>query len=476
MSSEQKIDYSKTMEKYRSYNQEHVLNGWSVLSTEQRISLLHQLSNVDLELIQNLVEKYILNGLQKSETEVKFSPTEVISIPQTPEDLEKAKAAVQYGEEIIRSGKVGLVLVAGGQGTRLGFTGPKGKYPVTPVKNKSLFQIHAEKVLALSRRYQTRLPWYIMTSEINDEETKTFFAKNSYFGLNQSDIFFFQQNMIPGVNESGKLLLQSQYRIFTNPDGHGGILGALKSSGALKDMANRGLEQFYYFQVDNVLLKICDPVFIGYHTKANSDMSCKVVQKKNPEEKVGVVVYSNEKLTVLEYSDLPKELMFARNEDGSLIYGAGNIAVHMLSYSFIEKLTNGSLSLPYHRAHKKIPYLNESGEKINPNEPNGYKFETFIFDALQYAANPVVMEVNRKEEFSPVKNTNGDNSKLTANQAMCNLFGFWFEKAGVDVPRDTATGNVLGKVEISPLYALDENEFVNKANSELQYNDGLYLG
>ena len=282
MSSEQKIDYSKTLEKYRSYSQEHVLSRWSNLSTEQRRTLLQQLSNVDLELIQNLVEKYILNGLQKTETEVKFSPPEVISIPQTHEELEIAKTAVQYGEGIIRSGKVGLVLVAGGQGTRLGFPGPKGKYPMTPIKNKSLFQIHAEKILALSRRYQTNLPWYIMTSESNDDETKSFFAENSYFGLNQSDIFFFQQNMIPGVNESGKLLLQSQHRIFTNPDGHGGTLGALRNSGALKDMADRGLEQLYYFQVDNVLLKICDPVFVGYHTTANSDMSFKIVQKNTP--------------------------------------------------------------------------------------------------------------------------------------------------------------------------------------------------
>jgi len=315
-----------------------------------------------------------------------------------------------------------------------------------------------------------------MTSEVNDTETRAFFAENSYFGLNQSDVFFFQQNMIPAVNESGQFFLQSKSRIFTNPDGHGGTLSALKKSGALKDMADRGLEQLFYFQVDNVLVNICDPIFIGYHTQADADMSCKVVQKKSPEEKVGVVGYSDNKLTVIEYSDLPRELMFAKNNDGSLVFGAGSIAVHMFKRSFIEKLTNGSLKLPYHLAHKKISYLNESGEIIDPTEPNGYKFETFIFDALQYATSPVIMEVHRKKEFSTVKNAQGDNSLKTAIRDMSNLFGSWFEAAGVEVPRDSNTNDVLYRLEISPLYAQDKNEFLKKYNSQVKFYDGLYLG
>lgn len=470
------FDYKKTYDLFLAYGQEHVFRGWDRISPQQKLAFLQQLKNVDLDLVRSLSEEFILNGQQQKNVNGKFSLPNVIPIAKNEEQQKQAEVAFKLGEEFLQSGKVGLILVAGGQGTRLGFAGPKGKFTVTPVKKKSLFQLHAEKILALSKRYQTSLPWYIMTSESNDAETKVFFSENSYFGLNPSDVIFFQQNMIPAVNESGQLFLQSEDRIFTNPDGHGGTLGALKKSGALQDMAERGLEQLFYFQVDNVLAKIGDPLFVGYHAQADSDMSCKVVEKNSPEEKVGVVGYADGDLTVIEYSDLPKELMFAKNEDGSLVYGAGSIAIHMLKRAFIEKLTDGSLNLPFHLAHKKIAHLNESGEKIEPQKPNGYKFETFIFDALQYAANPVIMQVERKKEFSPVKNARGDNSLQTVVRDMNNLFGSWFEMAGIEVPRDSETNDVQFNLEISPLFAMDQTEFLEKYDAQIKLHDNLYLG
>ncbi len=466
----------RVKERFREYGQEHVLRFWDELTDEQKEGFLNQLESIDLELITGLAEQFVRNPASAVPPDRKLSPPHVIPVPVTEEQKRAAEEAKKVGERVLREGKVGVILVAGGQGTRLGYPGPKGKYPITPVKKKTLFQFHAEKILALSRRYGTSIPWYIMTSEANDAETREFFAANRYFGLNPADVFFFRQDMIPAVDENGRLFLERKDRVFTNPNGHGGTLLALKKSGALQDMRRRGIEELFYFQVDNVLIKICDPVFIGYHVQADAEMSCKVVPKRDPYEKVGVVGYLNGKLTIIEYSDLSEEEMLARNPDGSLMYNAGSIAIHMLRRQFIEELTAGEFSLPYHRAHKKIPHIDEKGQLVQPREPNGYKFETFIFDALQYTRNAVIMEVDRTQEFSPVKNASGINSPQTAMQALCNLWGGWLEAAGIAVPRDEHTGDVLGKLEISPLYALDVEEFVQKAPEDLRFRDGLYLG
>ncbi len=474
--SQKKLDYAEVLERYRSYEQQHVFRFWNMLSSHQQQSFLQQLNSIDLDLIKDLSERFVLASSSIPEEDGMLSPAEVIAVPRNEQQRKSAAEAAALGEEALRAGRIGGILVAGGQGTRLGFDGPKGKLPITPVKKKSLFQLHAEKILALNRRFKIALPWYIMTSETNDAETRAFFDENQYFGLAKSDIFFFQQSMIPAVDDKGKLILSEPDRVFTNPNGHGGTLNALRDSGALANMENRGIQDVFYFQVDNVLSRISDPIFIGYHTQVNSDMSCKAVAKKNPHEKVGVFGKLDGKLTVVEYSDLSEAQMQATNDDGSLMYGAGSIATHVIKREFIEDLTGGTLSLPYHVAHKKIAYIAASGEKIEPEEPNGYKFETFIFDALQFAANPVVMEVERNEEFSPVKNPNGDASSETAIRDLCNLYGRWFETAGIPVPRDPRTHTVLGDVEISPLFALDESEFVEKSDTGLKFRDGLYLG
>ncbi len=402
-------------------------------------------------------------------------PANVIAMPRTKEQIQKANEAREIGEHILRSGKVGIILVAGGQGTRLGFHGPKGKFPITPVRHKSLFQHHGEKILALSKRYQIILPWYIMTSEINHDETLDFFDKNKYFNLDPSNIFFFQQQMIPGVDEKGKMFLEQKNRIFTNPNGHGGTLQALRHSGALEDLTRRGIEELFYFQVDNVLVQICDPVFLGYHIQAKTEMSSKVLAKRDPYEKVGVIGFLNGKLTVIEYSDLSPLEIEDRNLDGTLKFNAGSIAIHIINRFFIEKLTDGTIHLPYHLARKKIPYFDDSGKSVSPSKPNGYKFEMFIFDALQYTANSVVMEVDRKVEFSPVKNAEGEDSANTAQRDLCNMYGNWLEQAGVKISKKGQNENLDGKLEISPIFALDIEEFLAKTPEGLKFYDGLYV-
>jgi UDP-N-acetylglucosamine/UDP-N-acetylgalactosamine diphosphorylase len=369
---------------------------------------------------------------------------------------------------------VAAFLVAGGQGTRLGYSGPKGKFRISPIKEKSLFQLHAEKILAMSRKYRANIPWYIMTSDTNHQETVDFFETCEYFGLNPKDVVFFSQEMIPALDANGRLILDAKDHIFTNPNGHGGSLSALKKSGALEDMRRRGIDLIFYFQVDNVLVKICDPVFLGYHVQNQAHMSTKVVAKTDPYEKVGVLGRMNGRLGVIEYSDLSDEQKEARNPDGSLKFGAGNIAIHVLNVDFVEQENQGGLRLPWHIAHKKIPYLDENGKRIEPKEPNGYKFETFVFDALGDAEKTVILEVKREEEFSPVKNAQGVDSPATARRDMINLFGSWLEKAGVPIPRDSQN-NVKGKIEISALFALDEEELIHKIDPDLKFEGRLYL-
>ncbi|NOY79048.1 MAG: UDPGP type 1 family protein [Calditrichaeota bacterium] len=468
-------DWKTLKESFEKAGQGHVFRFWDDLTEKEQKRFLEQLKKIDLDLINHLVETFIRNPRPRR-FDGELEPPQTIPIPKTKAEIARAREAKKIGEEALRSGKVGLILVAGGQGTRLGYPGPKGMFPITPVKNKSLFQWHAEKIRALEKRYGVELPWYIMTSESNDQPTREFFEANNYFGLKASQIVFFVQDMLPAVDKEGRILLDEKGHVFTSPNGHGGTLLALYESGALEDMKRRGVEQLFYFQVDNVLVKIADPIFLGYHIQQNAEMSSKVVPKRDPFEKLGVIGIYNGKLSVVEYSDLSEEDMLARNPDGTLKYNAGSIAIHFFRRDFLEAETEKGFKLPYHVAHKKIPYLDETGRRIEPDAPNGYKFETFIFDALRDTTSSVVMEVVREEEFSPVKNKEGEDSPQTARRDLTDLFGRWLEKAGVKIPRDEFN-HVIGAIEISPLFALDEEELIRKIGSrKIVFHEKLYLG
>ena len=454
--------------------QGHVFRYWDELPEQSKQRLLAQLQGIDFALMRKL-KKQCLDPAEEKGIEGDLEPAEVIPIPKTQSQRRNEERARQVGEELIRAGKVGAFLVAGGQGTRLDYPGPKGLFPIGPVTGKSLFQMHAEKILAAGRAYDVRIPWYIMTSETNDDATRHFFRENSFFGLKEGDIRFLKQKMIPALDEQGKFILDKNDHIFMSPDGHGGSLLALAESGALEDMKKRGVEIISYFQVDNVLIKIVDPVFIGHHVQADAEMSSKMVRKRNADEKVGVFGRISRKLKVIEYSDMKEEDAKAVNPDGSLKYDSGSIAVHLMNTHFIEQEVVGGLRLPYHIAHKKIDCLNEKGEEISPDKPNGYKFETFVFDALADTHRSVVMEVERTEEFSPVKNVRGEDSPETARRDLCNLFGRWLESAGLPVPRDE-DGHVKIPVEINPLFARNEEELVIKLPKYVKIKDSLHLG
>jgi UDP-N-acetylglucosamine/UDP-N-acetylgalactosamine diphosphorylase len=458
--------YQAVIEDVYQSGQKHIFRFWDQLTEEQKKNFLDQISLIDFALVSRLAGQ----ALEKPEAEqvLKLEAPEVISLE---ERRVKDDQAAEAGKQVLSEGKVAAFLVAGGQGTRLGFDGPKGMFPVTPVRKKSLFQLHAEKLLSVGRLHGIQIPWYIMTSLTNDRETKSFFNQNAYFGYLHDNIFIFTQEMIPAIDHKGKLILDSHDHIFMNPNGRGGSISALWKSGALADMKKRGISTIFYFQVDNVLTRICDPVYIGYHVMGKSEMSCKVVKREYPEEKMGVLCKVKDRLRLIEYSDLSREEMFATNADGSLKLWAGNIATHLFDRGFLERENDGGFKLPYHIAQKSIPYLDDEGTLIQPQNKNGIKFETFVFDALADAGSTVCLEVERSQEFSPLKNLEGENSPETVRRDLNHVYTSWLNTAGHKWPEDSSRNTV----EISPLLSLQgENLVLEDMNVETT-EAGIYI-
>jgi UDP-N-acetylglucosamine/UDP-N-acetylgalactosamine diphosphorylase len=464
----------RIVEKVFSYRQEHVFRWWNDLSANDQKNLLNHLRTLDFALLQNLIEKHIKGSTHTKPKTTTLEPPKIIPIPNN--DIQKARAAEakEIGEKALKTGKVAVVTVAGGQGTRLGADRPKGTLPISPIMGKSIFQLHAEKIQAVMSKYDTVLPWHIMTSVNNDEMTRNFFEENHFFGLNTDNVSFFTQGELPVIDLQGRLLMDTKSHIVKSPNGHGGTLLALKERGILSSMNNHGVEHIFYHQVDNILIKIADPVYLGYHISAGAKMSPKVVQKTDPEEKVGIVGIRDGHLDTIEYSELSNEEKHALNPDGTLTFGMGNPAIYLIDVNFVEKINESHFTLPYHKAVKKVPCIDGDGCEMNPTENNAIKFEMLIFDALKHAEKSIIMEVVREDEFSPVKNAKGKDTPDTAKQSMINMFGKWMGEAGIEIPTDGA-GNVTGTIEISPLYALDSEELKEKSDTKVVFNGELNL-
>ena len=455
------------LNRLRAHHQIHVLFGWETFDTAQRHSLIDQLSPIDLDEIDRLFER-------RDEPVALPAKEKIAPVPMIPHDA-LTSADRHAGEEMLAHGQVAVLLVAGGQGTRLGFDKPKGMFPIGPVSNKSLFQIHAEKILALSRRYGKPVPFLIMTSPATHSDTLAFFEQHRYFGLPKTEVFFFQQGTMPAVDLlAGKLLMEKPGVLFTGPNGHGGTLTALADSGLLDTMKQRGIRSVFYFQVDNPLVKIADPAFLGRHVLTNSEASSKAIEKAYPKEKMGVLALVDGKCGIIEYIDMPDELLNATGSDGKLLHRAGSPAIHIFDINFLARITQGSTRLPYHIARKKVPCIDEEGNPVVPTKENALKFELFVFDALPLAERWLVIEALRAEEFSPVKNADGVDSPATAKRDMVNLAGKWLDAAGAKVPRDEK-GDVTVPVEVSPLLALDKEELAARIKKGKDIDGPTYL-
>jgi UDP-N-acetylglucosamine/UDP-N-acetylgalactosamine diphosphorylase len=442
------------------FGQSHLLRFWDALDDVAQSELAAQIESIDLPLMKRLTEEWIFS---EPEAEAFSEIQPVSTIPQVDTTNADAGDALAAGEEALRDGRVGLLLVAGGQGTRLGFDGPKGAYPIGPLSKDSLFAAHANKIHNLQDRYKCTLPWYIMVSDTNKAASEAFFAEHNHFGLQPDQIFFFTQRMVPCVDGDGKFFLEAKGRIAMNPNGHGGTYLAMQDNGMLADARNRGVDTLSYFQVDNWAARVADPYFIGYHLLGDGEMSSKIHRKREVREAVGVHVLCDGEHRTIEYSELDiYPQLLETDADGNVVCDAGNPAIHILDVGFIERICDHFDEFPWHRAHKKIPYIDESGNAVQPDAPNGYKFETFIFDALRFAKHaPIALEIPGPGEYTPIKQFDGDNSVQAARKTMREYWAKWLEEAGFKVPRD-GTGAVAIDIEINPQFALTKEEFLAK--------------
>jgi UDP-N-acetylglucosamine/UDP-N-acetylgalactosamine diphosphorylase len=474
------------IENFQRAGQGHVFSFFNELPAAAQQALLAEAAEIDLDELARLTRTLLAKNPVASASFGDLIPAPYVPLPEQGGDAAAWAQAKAAGEAALRAGRVAAFTVAGGQGTRLGWDGPKGTFPVTPVKRKPLFQVFAEKLRAAGASYGRPLHWFIMTSHANHEATGAFFAEHKFFGLDPTRVHFFRQGRMPAVDFTGKILLEAPGRIAMSPDGHGGSLRALDRSGVLDLLKSEGIDTISYFQVDNPLVRCIDPAFLGWHLGQGSEMSSKMVPKAYPEEKLGHFCVQQGRLVVIEYSDLP--LARQREIDpatGRLRFPAGSIAIHVLDREFVRRMARsagsgqaeGETRLAFHRADKKISVIDAAGNPVQPAAPNGVKFELFVFDALPFAKNPIVIETRRVDDFSPVKNAAGADSPQTCRDDQLRQFARWLRAAGVAVEADAA-GRPHPALEISPLFGYDENTFAQawgKLSPKPAVADGLYL-
>jgi UDP-N-acetylglucosamine/UDP-N-acetylgalactosamine diphosphorylase len=430
-------------------------------------TIKQQIDSVDLGELGSLIEKYIKQP-EPASTSNSIEPAQYYRIDGSgPQGAWDRALYTSKGEDLIRASKVACFTVAGGQGSRLGYDGPKGCFPTSCVQEKPLFELFAEGILATQSKYSTLVPWYIMTSPLNHEATVDFFSSRDYFGLDKGQITFFEQGVMPSLDsKSGQILMSDPIHLATNPDGHGGAFKALHVSGALDDMKARGIEHVSYFQIDNPHSRVIDPTFIGLHAFApdsSGEFSSKMVAKVSWDEKVGVFCDVDRRTEIIEYSDLSPELAKKLDDDGGLAFNAGSIAIHLIGVGFVEQVvSNPDYALPFHRAIKKVPHFDLStGRAVEPVENNAVKLEKFVFDGIPLAKKSIVVETDRIEEFAPVKNATGNDSIESSKLIQSERAGRWLESVGVDVPR-SSDGSVNATIEISALTALCREDLKGK--------------
>lgn len=444
------------------FGQEHLFHFWDELDDNRRRALLHDVERIDFALVQRLAQSSDAS-VAAGFTDGAVSAPDVLPAEPGSALTKRYAQARERGCELLAESRVAAMVVAGGQGTRLGYDAPKGTFPIGPVSGKTLFQLFAESIRATQLRYGCRLPWYVMTSEATDADTRRFFKDRGFFGLDPDEVVFFQQGVMPAVDDRGRVLLAEKHRVALSPNGHGGSLTALAECGVLDALAARGVTALSYFQVDNPLVSPADPLFIGLHALENAQLSSIAVPKADELEKVGNFAKVDGKLQVIEYSDLPEELARAKGPDGARMLDSGSVAIHMFCPRFVRSITcGGELELPWHIASKKVPHIDlETGAPVNPDKPNARKFEMFVFDAIPLAERTLVLQRHRRDCFSPVKNAEGVDSPATAKRDMVRRALDWLAECGIAVPPEH-DGQPAAVVEISPLRALDAEQL--KAN------------
>ncbi len=426
--------------------QSHLLESLKNCPEEKRDDFIEQIDKIDWGALKN-----IFTPLDMSKAHIKMS--NVLSLSER----EKLKDNLEnIGEECYKAGQVGVLLVAGGQGTRLGYNGPKGCFQTLKSSKKTLYQIHAEKILFASKKYGEQIPFLVMTSPDTDIETRTFFKENNYFGLNKDMVFFFCQSVTATCSLTGKALLKNEGELLRNPDGHGGCYTAFMRSGALEFLENHGIKALVYIQVDNILAPIDDPILVGLLKSKDSDLITKVLKKASPKEKVGHLVSVNGKDQIVEYVDVTQEQLSMVNDNGELVFNWGSPAMHAFSVDFFRRLKNQQVNLPFHQSKKIVKaYVDGVIQDVE-----AYKHEKFIFDLLPLANNHMGLEIKREDEFSPIKNASGVDSVDTALELYSNRNKRWLAQVGVS-EKVLDSSNY---VEIDTMYAPTIEDFKSNWN------------
>lgn len=403
--------YLSAKEKLIKSRQENLLNYLD--KSEKKEELINQILKIDFEQIMNLYEQ--------TKNKIDFSKDVIEPIDYIDKyniSSEKLEEYKKIGEEKIKNGKYAVVTMAGGQGTRLGHNGPKGTFNIGLKSNKSIFEILIDSLKESSKKYETTINWYIMTSKENNKDTKAFFEKNDFFGYPKESVMFFIQGELPMCDEQGQVIIGENGLIKEAADGHGGIFESLRSNLIINDMEKKGIEWAFIGPVDNVLVKMVDEILLGATIKNGMQAGGKSVVKAGPKEKVGVFCRRNGKPGVVEYTEISDEMSERLNDNGELVFAESHINCNLFSVKAIKEISNKKL--PYHSAYKKSKFINLEGELVTPDKPNAYKFESFIFDAFDMLEDMTILRVKREEEFAPVKNAEGSDSPETARKLYMN--------------------------------------------------------
>ncbi|KAH0954324.1 hypothetical protein HN011_005519 [Eciton burchellii] len=453
------------------YDQDHLLKFWDELTDEDRNQLENGIRELDLQEITIYFKKAIESsqhiGNNKLDDKVQPIDEEKIASIKTS-TKEELRMYEELGLKEVAESRIAVLLMAGGQGTRLGVTYPKGMFDVNLPSHKTLFQLQAERILRLQNMAERRygkcgeIIWYILTSDATHDATVTYLKEHNYFGLKEKNVKAFKQGMLPCFTFDGKIILDAKHKISKAPDGNGGLYRALKIQGILDDMTRRGIRSIHAHSVDNILVKVADPIFIGYCLFSKTDCGVKVIEKSSPSEAVGVVCKVENHYQVVEYSEITKQTAELRRADGQLAYNAANICNHYFTVDFLKDVGyHHEKNLNLHIAKKKIPYVNDEGERITPKTPNGIKIEKFVFDVFPFAKNIAVWQGTREEEFSPLKNSdsNDQDCPCTARANLLNLHKKWLLAAGAK--------DVGENVEISPSLSYAGEDLYQIANNQL---------
>ncbi|MEQ8209608.1 MAG: UTP--glucose-1-phosphate uridylyltransferase [Lacipirellulaceae bacterium] len=463
------------LEKLAPHGQEHLVAFWDELDEAGQAQLANQIEAIDFALVASLYRGEVEQP-DWGKLSAQAEPPAAVRLEERASNAKTAlglapEEAKERGQAALAAGEVGVLLVAGGQGSRLGFEKPKSLYPIGPISEATLLQIHIEKVRAIGQRYGKTPPLYLMTSPVTHEDTVEFVEQHQRFGLDEDDLVIFCQGTMPAVDQAtGKVLLSAKDELFLSPNGHGGTVAALADSGAIEHMHRHGIKELFYFQVDNPLAPIGDEELIGSHLLAESELTSLTIAKQTAEEKLGNFVSIDGRLHVIEYSDFPADVAVQLDDKGALKFWAGSIAIHVFDVAFLERSLTLKDSLPFHTAHKQAAYIDEQGVTVEPDGKNALKFERFIFDLLPQAKRPIVVEFEEREVFAPLKNASGapKDTPEYVRSFMLDQHRRWLESAGAKVADGV-------NIEISPLAGYDAQAVAEFVKPGQEFTESQYL-